>query len=100
MRRMLGLQELPLIDEQRLPADVVAVLRRMRQHIEQQAGEIERKDCEIERRDREIVWRDTGTFIFSRRSMMTVFKFARAGTRLSTISSGCSPCSASHRSAA
>jgi transposase len=58
MRRMPGLQELPPIDEQRLPADVVAVLARMRQHIEQQAGEIERKDCEIERRDREIVWRD------------------------------------------
>jgi hypothetical protein len=51
MGRMLGLQELPPIDEQRLPADVVAVLARMRQHIEQQASEIERKG-------REIVWRD------------------------------------------
>jgi transposase len=65
---MLGMQGLPDVsdlDLQQLPADVVAVLARMHQRIEQQAGEIERKgrdierrDREIERKDREIAWRD------------------------------------------
>jgi len=73
MQRMLGLQDLPPIDEQQLPAQVVQVLARMRQHIEQQARQIERgndeieckareisdKDREIDRKSREIAWRDT-----------------------------------------
>jgi transposase len=46
---MLGLQELPPIDEQRLPADVVVVLARMRQHIEQQAREIAWRDAKLEK---------------------------------------------------
>jgi transposase len=56
---MQGLDDLPHIDEQRLPAEAAAVIARMRQRIEQQAGEIERRNQEIERRDREIAWRDT-----------------------------------------
>jgi len=62
---MQGLQDLPDIELQRLPAEAVAVIARMRQRIEQQAGEIERRDHEIERgqqeierKDREIAWRD------------------------------------------
>ena len=76
---MVGLQELPPIDEAQLPADVVAVLQRMRQHIEHQAQhihgqdeviarkdgdiaskvrEIERKSAELERKSAEIAWRD------------------------------------------
>jgi transposase len=58
MRRMLGLPQLPSIDEQQLPAQVVRMLQQMRQHIEQQAREIERRDDVIERKDREIAWRD------------------------------------------
>lgn len=54
MRRMLGLPQLPSIDEQQLPAQVVRMLQQMRQHIEQQAREIERRDDVIERKDREI----------------------------------------------
>ncbi|MEO6276831.1 MAG: IS66 family transposase [Roseateles sp.] len=55
---MQGVQDLPPIDEHRLPAEAAAVIARMRQRIEQQVGEIERRDQEIERRDREIAWRD------------------------------------------
>lgn len=40
MRPMLGLHDLPSLDEQQLPADVVAVLVRMGHHIQEQAGEI------------------------------------------------------------
>ncbi len=47
MRRMLGPQDLPPIDAQRLPADAVGVFARMRQHIEQQARKIEHKSREI-----------------------------------------------------
>ena len=62
---MLGLRDMPDIDEQRLPAPVQAALAQMRQRIEQQAREIERRDVEIEhkateieRKGREIAWRD------------------------------------------
>ena len=55
---MLGLRDMPDIDEQGLPAPVQAALAQMRQRIEQQAREIERKAIEIERKGREIAWRD------------------------------------------
>ena len=62
---MLGLRDMPDIDEQGLPAPVQAALAQMRQRIEQQAREIERRDVEIEhkaieieRKGREIAWRD------------------------------------------
>jgi transposase len=65
MRCMLGLPELPTIDEQQLPADVAVALAIMRRHIEQQAGEIDHKTREIddkareiESQSREIAWRD------------------------------------------
>ncbi len=51
MQHMLGLHELPPIDEEQLPADVVALLQRMRQQIAS-------KDRELERSSREIAWRD------------------------------------------
>lgn len=62
---MVGLQELPPIDEAQLPAEVVAVLQRMRQHIHGQDEAIARKDVdiaskerEIARKSAEIAWRD------------------------------------------
>ena len=65
MPGMQGLPDVSDLDLQQLPADVAAVLARLHQRIEQQAGEIERKgrdierrDREIERKDREIAWRD------------------------------------------
>jgi transposase len=65
MRCMLGLPDLPFIDEQQLPADVALALQLMRRHIEQQAGvindktrEIDDKAREIETKSREIAWRD------------------------------------------
>ena len=65
MRCMLGLPELPTIDEQQLPADVAVALAIMRRHIEQQADEIDHKTREIddkareiESQSREIAWRD------------------------------------------
>ena len=51
MQHMLGLHELPPIDEEQLPADVVALLQRMRQQIAS-------KDRELERSSHEIAWRD------------------------------------------
>ena len=50
-QHMLGLHELPPIDEEQLPADVVALLQRMRQQIAS-------KDRELERSSHEIAWRD------------------------------------------
>jgi len=65
MSIMQGLQDLPDFDQQQLPAEVLAVITRMRQRIEQQAceiaageAEVQRKVQEIERKDREIAWRD------------------------------------------
>jgi transposase len=55
---MQGLHDLPSLDEQQLPAEVVAVIARMRQHIESRDQVIEHKSREIERKDREIAWRD------------------------------------------
>jgi transposase len=51
MQHMLGLHELPPIDEEQLPADVLALLQCMRQQITS-------KDRELERSSREIAWRD------------------------------------------
>lgn len=72
MWRMQGLHDLPHIDPQQLPGEVLAMIERMRQRIEQQAGEIvagqaevqhktqelEHKTQELQRKDREIAWRD------------------------------------------
>jgi len=76
---MQGLQDLPDFDQHQLPAEVLGVITRMRERIEQQACEIaagqaeaqrqmqdierkaqelERKSQEIERKDQEIAWRD------------------------------------------
>ncbi|MEJ8852763.1 IS66 family transposase [Variovorax rhizosphaerae] len=48
---MLGLHELPPIDQAQLPPDVAAVLQRMRQ-------QLDAKDRELERKSAEIAWRD------------------------------------------
>ncbi|MCE4555249.1 IS66 family transposase [Roseateles cellulosilyticus] len=70
---MLGLSDMPDIDERALPAPVQAALAQMRQYIERQAHEIDqrgaeierrddeirRRDAEIERKQKEIAWRDT-----------------------------------------
>jgi transposase len=57
--------DLPTLDERQLSAEVVAVIARMRQRIEQQTqlidarqAELQAKAREIERKDREIAWRD------------------------------------------
>ena len=65
MRRMLGLPQLPSIDEQKLPADVLQMLHQMRQQLERKDRELSDKDRElseksqeIEHKSREIAWRD------------------------------------------
>jgi transposase len=65
MAHMLGLPDLPSIDERHLPPDVQAVLQRMRQQLQakdqalqHKDREIQNKDREIERKSGEIAWRD------------------------------------------
>jgi transposase len=59
MRFMLGLHDLPALDEQHLPADVVAVFEQMRQRIQQQAQEIDHKQREIDHKQTEIDHKQT-----------------------------------------
>ena len=58
MRYMPGLHALPPIDEQLLLPEVVALLQRLRQHIEAKDRALEHKDRELDRKSREIAWRD------------------------------------------
>lgn len=65
MRFMQGMQDLPPIDEQRLPADVAALIAGLRQRLDHKEQEVQRKeqevqhkDHEIRRKEQEIAWRD------------------------------------------